>query len=193
MIGGPLCIGSSSRGRCNIDGVGRCRADRMCSLRRRSGDRDSCKVSFILVSLMMPVIMLPCVSALVAGSFMTFGSFGSIAVVNCVTNGRCKTGPYSLSVWQCTAVHHCAEEFVHCSCAVVAAVAEAWEHETRRRKGSDHAYFGLEDGLVQRADESLKWRFSSTLSLGIIPQRPKYSGDGTQNSSLKKTQHMSVL
>jgi len=41
-------------------------------------------------------------------------------------------------------VHHCAEEFVHCSCAaVVAAVAEAWEHETRRRKGSDHAYFGL--------------------------------------------------
>jgi len=29
--------------------------------------------------------MLPCVSALVAGSFTTFGSFGSIAIVNHVT------------------------------------------------------------------------------------------------------------
>jgi len=36
-----------------------------------------------------------------------------------------KTGPCSLSAWQCAAVHHRAEEFVHCSCAVVAAVAEA--------------------------------------------------------------------
>jgi hypothetical protein len=34
---------------------------------------------------------------------------------------------------------------MHCSCAVVAAVAEAWEHETRRRKGSNHAYFSLYD------------------------------------------------
>jgi len=57
----------------------------MCSLRWRSGDRDSCKVSFVLASLMTPVITLPCVSALVASSFMTFGSFGSIAVVNRVT------------------------------------------------------------------------------------------------------------
>jgi len=57
----------------------------MCSLRQRSGDRDSCKVSFVLASLTMYVIMLPCVSALVAGSFTTFGSFGSIAVVNHVT------------------------------------------------------------------------------------------------------------
>jgi len=54
----------------------------VCSLRWRSGDRDSCKVSFALASLIMPVITLPCVSALVAGSFLIFGSFGSIAVVN---------------------------------------------------------------------------------------------------------------
>jgi len=47
--------------------------------------RDSCKVSFVLASLMTPVITLPCVSALVAGSFMTFGSFGSIEVVDRVT------------------------------------------------------------------------------------------------------------
>jgi len=75
------------------------------------------------------------VSALVTGSFMIFGSFGSIAVVNCdqEPDGRCKTSPWYLSVWH-AAVRHCAEEF--------AAVAEAWEHETRRRKGSDHAYFG---------------------------------------------------
>jgi len=58
---------------------------RMCSLRWRSGDRDSCKVSFTLASLMNPVIMLPCVSAIVSRSFTTFGSFGSIAVVNRVT------------------------------------------------------------------------------------------------------------
>jgi len=53
-IGGLLCIGSSSRRgiRCNIDWVGRCRAHCMCSLRRRSGDRDSCKLSFVLASLM---------------------------------------------------------------------------------------------------------------------------------------------
>jgi len=38
-------------------------------------------------------------------------------------DGRCKTGPYSLSAWQCAGVHHCAEEFMQCSCAVVAAVA----------------------------------------------------------------------
>jgi len=57
----------------------------VCSLRRRRGDRDSCKVSFLLVSLTTPVIMLPCVSALVAGSFPIFASFGSIAVVDCVT------------------------------------------------------------------------------------------------------------
>jgi len=42
----------------------------MCSLGWRSGDGDSCKMSFVLLSLMMPVIMLPSVSALVAGSFM---------------------------------------------------------------------------------------------------------------------------
>jgi len=48
-----------------------------------------------------------------------------------------------LGVWQHAAVHHCAEKFVHYSCAVIAAVAEAWEHETRRMKLSDHAYFGL--------------------------------------------------
>jgi len=85
-IGGPLSIGSSSRGRCNIDdGVRRCRAHCVCSLRGRSGDRDSCKVSFVLASLTTPVILLPCVSALVAGSFPIFGSFGSIAVVNGVT------------------------------------------------------------------------------------------------------------
>jgi len=53
----------------------------MCSLRWGSGDRDSCKVSFDLASLMALVIMLPCVSALVSGSFTTFGSFGSIAGV----------------------------------------------------------------------------------------------------------------
>jgi len=34
---------------------------------------------------MTPVITLPCVSALVASSFTTFSSFGSIAVVNRVT------------------------------------------------------------------------------------------------------------
>jgi len=60
---------------------------------------------------------------------------------------RHKTGQCSLSgvAWQCAAVRHHAEEFVHCSYAVVAAVAEACEHETRRRKGSDHAYFALYD------------------------------------------------
>jgi len=66
-VSGPLCIGSSTRGKCNIDdGVRRCGAHCMCSIRWRSGDRDSCKVSFVRASLMMPVIMLPCVSALVA-------------------------------------------------------------------------------------------------------------------------------
>jgi len=57
----------------------------VCSLRQRSGDRDSCEVSFVLASLMTPFIMLPSVSALVASCFTTFGSFGSIAVVNHVT------------------------------------------------------------------------------------------------------------
>jgi len=63
--------------------------------------------------------------------------------VNLVIDGRCRTGPCSLNVWQCAALCHHDEEFVHCSYAVVAAVAEGWEHETRRRKGSYHAYFGL--------------------------------------------------
>jgi len=99
----------------------------MCSLRQRSGDRDICKVSFVLASLMTPVIMLSCVSALVASSFTTFGSLGSIAVVNRVTGSLMEgAGPCSLSAWRYAAVHHRAEEFVHCSCAaVVAAVAEA--------------------------------------------------------------------
>jgi len=52
-------------------------------------------------------------------------------------------------------------EFVHFSCAVVAAVAEAWENETRWRKWSNHP-LQPEDGLVQRADKLPEWRFSST-------------------------------
>jgi len=54
-VRGSLCIGSSRRGRCNVE---------------------TCR--FVLASLTTPVIMIPCV---VAGSSMIFGSFGSIAVV----------------------------------------------------------------------------------------------------------------
>jgi len=61
----------------------------MCTLRWRSGGGDNSKVSFVLVFLMAPVITLPCISALVAASFMIFGSFSSIAVLNCVTGRPC--------------------------------------------------------------------------------------------------------
>jgi len=74
----------------------------MCSLRWRSGDLDS----FVLASLVVPVITLSCVSALVAGSFPIFGSFGSIAVVNCVIRSLME-GAKLVHFFECMPVRCC--------------------------------------------------------------------------------------
>lgn len=85
-ICGPLFIGSSSRVRCNIDGVRRCRVHCLCSLRWRSYHEGSCKSELCFCIPALPVIMLPCVPFLLAvlQVLAGLGSFGSIAVVNCV-------------------------------------------------------------------------------------------------------------